>query len=258
MLSKIYGRKRWIIFAPDQPLYLFPFLHPSHAQSQAVIDSPNLKLFPKVAQAKGYEVGSFPRMTKAEQVILEPGDMLYLPPMWFHHVEALETSIAINCWSFSNQTRFLKDALAISKVLELHSQKALPKQQLGVMVKIFLTQVLEGVYGKGNADSFVQSLVDERYGLLFQSNQVPSASQLPSVASLCDFALWNRKAIKEIKKDFSESVHKVVSLLQLYPQDTHKVWLGNYVEYLAFEVTQNPSENGAFLQRCFSMQDKAD
>jgi hypothetical protein len=31
---QVYGRKRWIIFPPNEQLYLYPFLHPSHAQAQ--------------------------------------------------------------------------------------------------------------------------------------------------------------------------------------------------------------------------------
>ena len=28
-----------------------------------------------------------------------PGDMLVVPPYWFHHVETLEESVSINVWS---------------------------------------------------------------------------------------------------------------------------------------------------------------
>lgn len=40
----------------DQPLYLYPFLHPSHAQSQVVIHEADLQKFPKVSQARALEV----------------------------------------------------------------------------------------------------------------------------------------------------------------------------------------------------------
>jgi len=30
---------------------------------------------------------------------VEPGDMLVVPPFWFHHVETLEESVSVNVWS---------------------------------------------------------------------------------------------------------------------------------------------------------------
>ncbi len=37
----------------------------------------------------------------ARSVVAEvrPGDMLVVPPFWFHHVETLEESVSVNVWS---------------------------------------------------------------------------------------------------------------------------------------------------------------
>lgn len=39
--------------------------------------------------------------TSSQAFIAEvgPGDMLVVPPYWFHHVETLEESVSINIWS---------------------------------------------------------------------------------------------------------------------------------------------------------------
>ena len=50
-------------------MYLYPHIHPSNAQCQVVINKPDLNLFPLLSNCKAYEV------------IMEPGDVLYLPPM---------------------------------------------------------------------------------------------------------------------------------------------------------------------------------
>ncbi|GFR09993.1 bifunctional peptidase and [Trichonephila clavata] len=46
----------------------------------------NDKKFPMVSQLKKYHI------------ILEAGDMLYLPALWFHHVEQSHSCIAVNYW----------------------------------------------------------------------------------------------------------------------------------------------------------------
>ena len=50
-------------------LYLYPYSHPSHAQSQVDLSNLDLTQFPDVSKVQGYEV------------TMEPGDVLYLPPM---------------------------------------------------------------------------------------------------------------------------------------------------------------------------------
>ena len=79
--AQLFGRKRFTMFRPTEwpGLYPYPFLHPSHAQAQVNIsDNASISMFPAVKHLEGY------------QVLLEPGDVLYMPPLWFHHVEAVD------------------------------------------------------------------------------------------------------------------------------------------------------------------------
>ena len=85
LYAQLYGRKRFTMFRPTEwpGIYPYPFLHPSHAQAQVNIsDDVSISMFPAVRRIEGY------------QVLLEPGDLLYMPPLWFHHVEAVDVRYA--------------------------------------------------------------------------------------------------------------------------------------------------------------------
>ena len=81
--TQLYGKKRFTLFRPSQwsRLYPYPFLHPSHAQCQVNLSDPDLSRFPLVTRANAVEV------------VLEPGDVLYMPPLWFHHVESISARL---------------------------------------------------------------------------------------------------------------------------------------------------------------------
>jgi hypothetical protein len=46
-------------------------------------------------------------------VVLFPGDLLYLPPYWGHHVETLAKSISINFWSNSAWQEHFDESLKL-------------------------------------------------------------------------------------------------------------------------------------------------
>ncbi|MEH2290139.1 cupin-like domain-containing protein [Nostoc sp.] len=84
---QIRGRKRILLFPPSNYLSFYPPLEDSHGladYSKVDPNLPNLELFPK-----------FPWQEKIE-VILQPGEMLYIPPYWWHHVTALEENISLS------------------------------------------------------------------------------------------------------------------------------------------------------------------
>jgi hypothetical protein len=86
---QVCGRKRFLIFSPHcfDELYPFPasarFSHISHVDAER----PDLGKHPRFAGAQSWEA------------LLGPGDLLYLPPFWWHHVRSLDVSISLNFWS---------------------------------------------------------------------------------------------------------------------------------------------------------------
>ncbi len=86
---QLKGTKRFLVWGPEQidSMYLYPFLHPAHQSSQLDLERPDFATFPKFRSARALEA------------ILRPGDVLYLPPLWMHHVTALSPSMSISVWT---------------------------------------------------------------------------------------------------------------------------------------------------------------
>ncbi len=78
--AQIVGFKRFILFAPSDAfnLYTFTNLHPSARQTQVDFNNDtHWARFPDFAKAQAFEV------------VLGPGDVLYLPPFVFHQVSVV-------------------------------------------------------------------------------------------------------------------------------------------------------------------------
>ncbi|WP_337843414.1 cupin-like domain-containing protein [Rheinheimera sp.] len=89
----IAGKRRFTLFPPEQIANLYPGpLEPTPGgQVISLVDfaNPDLQKFPNFAKAQAV----------AQVVELEPGDALYLPAMWWHQVEALESfNLLLNYW----------------------------------------------------------------------------------------------------------------------------------------------------------------
>lgn len=87
------GRRRFTLFPPEQlpNLYVGPLDITPAGQSVSVVDitNPDLERFPRFAEAWGL----------AQVAELEPGDALFIPSMWWHHVESLDAfNVLVNYW----------------------------------------------------------------------------------------------------------------------------------------------------------------
>lgn len=87
------GRRRFTLFPPDQfrNLYLGPIDNTpaGRAVSMVDFDDPDLAVHPEFLAA----------MDAAQTVELDPGDAIFIPSMWWHHVEGLAPfNILVNYW----------------------------------------------------------------------------------------------------------------------------------------------------------------
>jgi hypothetical protein len=87
------GRRRFTVFPPDQlaNLYVGPIDFTPAGQAISLVDlnDPDFEKYPRFAEA----------LEHAQTAELEPGDAIYIPGMWWHQVEGLESlNILINHW----------------------------------------------------------------------------------------------------------------------------------------------------------------
>lgn len=87
------GRRRFTLFPPEQVHNLYPGpLHPTPGgQAVSVVDfeAPDLERYPRFAEA----------IKAGQTVVLEPGDAIFIPSMWWHHVQGLTPfTVLVNYW----------------------------------------------------------------------------------------------------------------------------------------------------------------
>lgn len=89
----VAGARRFTLFPPDQVanLYVGPLDRTPSGQAISLVDfsNPDFARFPKFADA----------LEQARLCELEPGDAIFIPSMWWHHVESLEPfNLLVNYW----------------------------------------------------------------------------------------------------------------------------------------------------------------
>lgn len=90
-MAQVVGRKQIKLISPlHQPL-LYNHLH---CYSEVDLDNIDFDRFPLFRQVKIHEV------------TLHPGELLFLPVGWWHHVRALDASITITYTNFRERNDF--------------------------------------------------------------------------------------------------------------------------------------------------------
>ena len=130
------GHRRFTLFPPDQlrNLYVGPLDFTPAGQAISLVDFryPDLTRFPKFAQA----------MEHAQVAELGPGDAIFIPSMWWHHVEALDAfNVLVNYWW--RQSPGYMDTPINALMLTLMSVRDLPREQRAAWQELFRHYVFE-------------------------------------------------------------------------------------------------------------------
>jgi hypothetical protein len=132
----VAGRRRFTLFPPEQlaNLYIGPLDFTPAGQPISMVDlhAPDLQRYPKFAAA----------LEQAQEAELEPGDAIFIPSMWWHHVEALEAfNILVNYWW--RQSPGYMDTPTNTLMLALLTMRDLPPAQRAAWQEMFRHYIFE-------------------------------------------------------------------------------------------------------------------
>ncbi len=129
----VSGRRRFTLFPPEQisNLYIGPFGHAPTATpiSLVSLENPDYARFPRFREA----------LASALVAELEPGDAIYMPALWWHHVQSLaKYNILVNYWWKGPAGAPASSDTALNCLLHcLLTLKHLPVEQREVWKAIF-------------------------------------------------------------------------------------------------------------------------
>ena len=160
-------RKRFILFPPSMwgSMHPYPFLHPAQHQAQPVLqtDSPSelRDRYPSLAGVRAWDV------------VLEPGDVLYVPPFWPHTVTSQTPAVSVSV--ISPSTNEALAGILTPWVWPLKTPHALsnlttPSHSLAGAISLVRSVGLEVM---GTSPSSFASLLRQRYASL-ANKLVPS------------------------------------------------------------------------------------
>jgi hypothetical protein len=85
-LNQIHGRKRVILFPPDQSRHIYH--HPFTVASYVDLNNPDYEKYPALSKARGYEA------------MIEPGETIFMPSGYWHYIEYTDGGYSMALRSF--------------------------------------------------------------------------------------------------------------------------------------------------------------
>jgi hypothetical protein len=236
---QISGTKRFLLASPWARSWLrpFPFLHPSHAQCQRRLDTRSHQ-DGDTLPPHGDEFGFY-------EAVLEPGDLLYIPPGWFHEATSLSRSVSVNGWTPPRSEIETVEALFALPVPWEEEMRVPGESAPGENKPRKLVHILARLFGSATvpdaAAQFVKDLYAERYAELVAIGELDIGGPVSCITGR------DAGGTGGTDPSIAAFVVRAQELAQLLPRDNKRTWLFNFCEVLAFSAVSAQTELVASL-----------
>ena len=236
---QVMGEKRFILFPPETELYSYPNIHRSYRQSQVRLETPRVS-----NASEDFFKRINPSQSVAYEVIVKPGDVLYIPPYWQHRVESTSLAVSLSILSPSEVETSLAEIYWEQvpfggRVQESRSMRILA-------VSRFLNTVLIGV----NEDlrPFAEDLYTTRYAPLYDRASLSVFPEFNHSTGSCT------KDVSLIKPEIDlieTQAFRISDMLQAVntSKAIKRIFLRDYAEQLS-RWAVGPQYTPFFIKRC--------
>jgi len=189
---------------------------------------------------------------------LSKGDILYLPPLWFHHVTNINAGITVNIWSDPNalQTQW---NLLWKMIPKLPTQE-LTRKEMVLIMRQFALSLFKAL--KIEPQNFVRHHIHQRYERIFHSLQKGIINA--EVKQWCEEAMkeaqggkrgpkneFRTKFTLPIPESHIETMAMMAAEKILGVEYSPDIVFGDYIDVLAYRAVGNHTSVYSFLTFCF-------
>mmetsp|Transcript_1678 Transcript_1678/g.5972 ORF Transcript_1678/g.5972 Transcript_1678/m.5972 type:complete len:556 (-) Transcript_1678:27-1694(-) len=227
--TQVVGKKRWIIIPPDQAesLHLYPAIHPSDRMSQVDFNSrDSLANWQDMEGVTAYEV------------VLEAGDVLYVPPFHFHHVTVVGDgpSVSVSTHSEAHQSWLRERIMAkTERMLAKLATKSSRAWDLHSGARALWHYFSSVIACHHDPQDFVRRLIESRWKPLQQDRDVDGLWDLLEAVPRFVVADIQAVELSEVELDIlGKNAAEIADVFRvLTPLTGRDIMLGNHVEFFS-------------------------
>lgn len=220
--AQLHGAKHWLLLPPNawERVYPYPALHPGAQLAQVDTLRPDTGRFPN------YGLDGM----HAFEAVLNAGDVLYVPPLWFHQVTALNTSISVSVWSHAKASSEYEDMM--KRQLPILKSWNLPERASALRLLLESLFVNLNLPGGHNAASFVHwTLLDNRY----RHMGTDPAENVDTRMRFCVEEALQERILEEAREGFlpflKETLASLRNILDNGGPLRRDIFLANWIEH---------------------------